>query len=670
MPNQARTTSNRNNAGMDICVSDTDMSEHGTVRSMRSNRHHRSNNINKQQHQHQQQREHGNRVQSSKRSKTSQQQQHNQSSRSVNFQQQRDKERNEGENGENQVDDEEDERIQVQVIQQDDNWGENTTAYTAATSEFSDYNDDNMTEDGRSHKDFYNNQIDSNDINKVSFNIKQYLTRYIGYFITIFICFITYITPIIFIILPRIKLAYTQSSASSLLVQNNPYLSSASSTIEQQQWLVNDCGIECEGLLIGISFKLFLLLIGIWALYFRKPRYTLPRINELRSLILILLLILTFSYWLFYGVRIIDTQLNDYFKILQFTSSYVDVLLIIFMIGIFILELRDKKAEFVVRLVRSPDGKQFEYTIGNMSIQRAAIYLLEQYYKDFPVYNPWLENAYKKRLSHNIDKKSLKNETTSLKYYNIDNVTTTNEIINEENNKIIESKLKSSRNKAGGGGGVSGSKSMQTTTTDRFYEEYDYERRLRKRRARLITATEEAFTHIKRIQQLDECTTTIMDPLEASQAIFMSIARELRRYLRITRQQPYFTRDSIVKHLADCISYDMSPKAFLQRYLNNDNNNSVIFNQRALLASNQQQQFISKINYSSTKLKTPDQTWLLICDNVLYQNIEDNLMLVLKQNEVTIMCTFKRLPYFNLIEDVLDPKRNKFVLKMNSETSV
>jgi hypothetical protein len=29
-----------------------------------------------------------------------------------------------------------------------------------------------------------------------------------------------------------------------------------------------------------------------------------------------------------------------------------------------------------------------------MSIQEASIYLLEQYYKDFPVFNPWLENAH------------------------------------------------------------------------------------------------------------------------------------------------------------------------------------------------------------------------------------------------------------------------------------
>lgn len=34
---------------------------------------------------------------------------------------------------------------------------------------------------------------------------------------------------------------------------------------------------------------------------------------------------------------------------------------------------------------------------------------------------------------------------------------------------------------------------------ERFYEEHDYERRVKKRRARLVTATEDAFTHVKRI---------------------------------------------------------------------------------------------------------------------------------------------------------------------------
>jgi len=45
-------------------------------------------------------------------------------------------------------------------------------------------------------------------------------------------------------------------------------------------------------------------------------------------------------------------------------------------------------------------------------------------------------------------------------------------------------------------------------------------------------------------------------------------------------------------------------------------------------------------------------------------------MFVLKQDEVSLMCTFKRVPRLSLLEDVLDPLRNKFVLRLNSETPV
>jgi hypothetical protein len=49
-------------------------------------------------------------------------------------------------------------------------------------------------------------------------------------------------------------------------------------------WQVSDCGIGCDGLLIGIAFKLFQLLLGIWALYLRKPKATMLRVYELRVL--------------------------------------------------------------------------------------------------------------------------------------------------------------------------------------------------------------------------------------------------------------------------------------------------------------------------------------------------------------------------------------------------
>jgi len=138
----------------------------------------------------------------------------------------------------------------------------------------------------------------------------------------------------------------------------------------------------------------------------------------------------------------------------------------------------------------------------------------------------------------------------------------TNDEENFSRSNISKKKMNSSR--TNGAGSIVGG---NYNANDRFYEEYEYERRLRKRRARLLTSTEEAFTHIKRIQSDNGSIyngngipSTLMDPYEAAQAIFTSIARDLRRYLRVTRQQPYFTRDSIVAHLANCVSYDMSPR--------------------------------------------------------------------------------------------------------------
>ena len=57
-----------------------------------------------------------------------------------------------------------------------------------------------------------------------------------------------------------------------------------------------------------------------------------------------------------------------------------------------------------------------------------------------------------------------------------------------------------------------------------------------------------------------------MDPYEAAQSIFPNIARPLQKFLRITRQQPRHTMESILQHLANCLKHDMSARAFLEKY--------------------------------------------------------------------------------------------------------
>lgn len=80
--------------------------------------------------------------------------------------------------------------------------------------------------------------------------------------------------------------------------------------------------------------------------------------------------------------------------------------------------------------------------------------------------------------------------------------------------------------------------------------------------SRLVVAVEEAFTHVRRLQEEEKKKPPgdEMDPREAAQAIFPSMARALQKYLRTTRQQHCHSMDSIQAHLAFCITNNMTPK--------------------------------------------------------------------------------------------------------------
>lgn len=77
--------------------------------------------------------------------------------------------------------------------------------------------------------------------------------------------------------------------------------------------------------------------------------------------------------------------------------------------------------------------------------------------------------------------KSRKGGGSSFKFYDVDGVA---------NNTLQHSQSRAML--------AAHARRRDSSHNERFYEEYEYERRVKKRRARLITAAEEAFTHIKR----------------------------------------------------------------------------------------------------------------------------------------------------------------------------
>ncbi|XP_074652773.1 vang-like protein 1 [Tubulanus polymorphus] len=471
------------------------------------------------------------------------------------------------------------ERIEVQILPQDDNWGDNTTAITGATSEtgFSVEDMTRMTKDMEESVDFD-------------------CMRYAGTILAAVLSTVAFLSPVAMVIMPKLEI---------------------------NGWKQDECGPKCEGLLISFAFKLLILLIGTGAVFFRRPKATMPRIFIFRALLLFLVFLLTFAFWLFYGVRIFDKKVRDYHSILLFSVSLVDALLFIHYLAIILIEIRQLQPQYCVKVVRSPDGETRYYNIGQLSIQRAAVWCLEKYFMDFDAYNPYLDAAPRRNANKNM---------TGFKIYDVDGVTGQPAAQPQRTSRAIF---------------AAAARKRDSSHNDRFYEEEEYRRRVKKRKARLLTAAEEAFTHIKRFTDDSMKGPAIpMDPQEAAQSIFPSMARALQKYLRITRQQPRYTMESIMQHLATCISYDMSPKAFLEKYITQG---PVILSDR---------------EYRRT------QPWVLICDTLLSRAVEDGCIFQLRQGEVALLCTLRKIPHYSLTEEVIDPKTNKFVLRLNSETSV
>ncbi|XP_043858571.1 vang-like protein 1 isoform X1 [Dromiciops gliroides] len=470
---------------------------------------------------------------------------------------------------------------------QDDNWGETTTAITG-TSEHS---------------------ISQEDIARISKDMEESVgldcKRYLGLTVAAVLGLLVFLTPIAFILLPPIL------------------------------WRdeLEPCGTICEGLFISVAFKLLILLIGTWALFFRHRTVEMPRIFVFRALLLVLIFLFVVSYWLFYGVRILDSRDRNYQGIVQYAVSLVDALLFIHYLAIVLLELRQLQPMFTLKVVRSTDGESRFYSLGNLSIQRAALVVLENYYKDFTIYNPTLLTASKSRAAKHM---------AGLKVYNVD--------------AALMAKLKLYITDGPGNNAAGQSRAMIAAAARRrdsshnelYYEEAEHERRVKKRRARLVVAVEEAFVHIRRLQaeEQQKVPGEVMDPREAAQAIFPSMARALQKYLRTSRQQHYHTMESILQHLAFCITHNMTPKAFLERYLNAG----------------------PTLQYDKDRWFS--KQWTLVSEEAVTNGLRDGVVFVLKCLDFSLVINVKKIPFIVLSEEFIDPKSHKFVLRLQSETSV
>ena len=79
---------------------------------------------------------------------------------------------------------------------------------------------------------------------------------------------------------------------------------------------------------------------------------------------------------------------------MRYSSSFLDSLLGLHYLALLLLELRHQgQPQFWIKVVRSPDGESRSLPLGKLEIQRAAAMVLEMYYTQFPIYNPYLEQV-------------------------------------------------------------------------------------------------------------------------------------------------------------------------------------------------------------------------------------------------------------------------------------
>lgn len=156
-------------------------------------------------------------------------------------------------------------------------------------------------------------------------------------------------------------------------------------------WNTDKCDHTCEGHLIGMAVKLALLGLATWILtaphcpILSGVRKVYPQVRLWRSLFLCLIFVILFAFWLFYSVRILQLRRRDYGSIVLFSNSLSDALLFLNFSGIALLEFQRLRSQYAVHVVRSPDGASKTYRLSDMSLQKAALEILQMYMVDFTV---------------------------------------------------------------------------------------------------------------------------------------------------------------------------------------------------------------------------------------------------------------------------------------------
>lgn len=392
------------------------------------------------------------------------------------------------------------------------------------------------------------------------------------------------------------------------------------------------CDVDCEGLLFLMAIKTIFLVIAIGVLYWRKAMADMPRLYFARAALTFLVMFILFAFWLFYIVRIMFERYDNYKYIVSYSTSLLDALLWTHYLSVVLLELRRLRHQFIVTIVRDPDGEMHTFNIGACSIQEAATEILRFYTTRFSSFNIQLDNA---RQTAVAKQSGMQGGAAGFKMYNIEQFGP-QETVSEVNTRALMEAA--ARRRIGGYAEV-----MQ--------EELDFEKRVKKRKYRLMAATEDAFSHVQNAADSGSPKVGLhnqMDSLTAAQNVFTWIVRPLTKYLKTTRLQSRHPSGEVTRHIERCLTLKLSHRTFLQRF------------------------FSDRIPQKET---VEESKWSVICDESVSSGVQHGTYIVLKSHNgdvdcgVQLVCTVSNIPFFNLTEQAKSGSE-KFSLKISNESAV
>uniref|UniRef100_A0A914Y2J7 Vang-like protein n=1 Tax=Panagrolaimus superbus TaxID=310955 RepID=A0A914Y2J7_9BILA len=318
-------------------------------------------------------------------------------------------------------------------------------------------------------------------------------------------------------------------------------------------WPGIQCDLNSQRFLLVIGICLVMLLVLSWKVHSKRPSARLPRIVLSRVAFTLSLIFVLIGF----GLSFVS---ND---VLPKNPNYVDILLhaLLLLITTFLIhslwyffEIRQPQIFVTVHIVRDPDGESHTFSIRESAVQEAVIEILSKYSSTFSTFNPYKFRA-KKEGQGNF-KLGLNPVTAGFKVYTIDegpdNCESNNGVISVSNAKtLIQAAIRRGRR----------------DRSEHFHQNFEYDRKVEKKKSELILAAEEAFAHVNAINSNNaKFKARQMDAEETSQIILAAIYRPLAKYLKLTHQHQNFQWHKFGENLRCCLQHGFTAETFLQPY--------------------------------------------------------------------------------------------------------